>query len=49
MHESKRQQYYEMLHKLYGLTATEQDLLKWVKKQNLRVYANDQRREQGVC
>ena len=45
MHESKRQQYYEMLHKLYGLTATEQDLLQWVKKQNLRVYANDQRRE----
>ena len=38
MHDTKRQAYYEMLHKLYGLTATEDDLLQWVKKQNLRVY-----------
>ena len=40
MPDIKRQQYYEMLHKLYGLTATEDDLLQWVKKQNLRVYSN---------
>ena len=40
MHDAKRQQYYEMLHKLYGLTATEDDLLQWVKKQQLRVYSN---------
>jgi hypothetical protein len=40
MHESKRQAYYEMLHKLYGLTATQDDLLEWVKKQNLRVYSD---------
>lgn len=49
MHESKRQAYYEMLHKLYGLTATEDDLLRWVKQQNLRVYSHDQQRKQGVC
>lgn len=40
MHDAKRQQYYEMLHKLYGLTATEDDLLQWVKKQQLRVYSD---------
>ena len=49
MHDTKRQQYYEMLHKLYGLTATEEDLLRWVKQQNLRVYSHDQQRKQGVC
>ena len=38
MSETKRQQYYEMLHKLYGLTATEEDLLRWLKKQRLRTY-----------
>ena len=41
MHDTKRQAYYEMLHKLYGLTATEDDLLQWVKKQRLRTYPND--------
>jgi hypothetical protein len=45
MSETKRQAYYEMLHKLYGLTATQDDLLQWVKKQNLRVYSHDQRRK----
>jgi len=45
MSETKRQQYYEMLHKLYGLTATQDDLLQWVKKQNLRVYSHDQQRK----
>ena len=40
MSETKRQQYYEMLHKLYGLTATQDDLLQWVRKQQLRVYSN---------
>lgn len=40
MHDTKRQAYYEMLHKLYGLTATQDDLLQWVKKQNLRVYSD---------
>ena len=43
MLDTKRQQYYEMLHKLYGLTATEDDLLQWVKKQNLHVYSHDNR------
>jgi len=43
MPDIKRQQYYEMLHKLYGLTATEDDLLRWVKQQNLRVYSHDNR------
>ncbi len=43
MHDTKRQAYYEMLHKLYGLTATQADLLQLVKKQNLRVYSHDNR------
>ena len=48
MTDTKREQYYKLLQSMYGLTATEDDLLQWVKKQNLRVYSHDQRREQGV-
>ena len=35
-----RDKHYELLRFMYGLTATEEDLLQWVKKQQLRVYSN---------
>ena len=44
-----REKHFELLRFMYGLTATEEDLLQWVKKQNLRVYSHDQRRKQRVC
>ena len=44
-----REKHYELLRFMYGLTATEEELLQWVKKQNLRVYSHDTRRKQGVC